>query len=69
MTVNLGESGSLTLIGATTSFPEDLSGNAYPVLVSLKDNAGIEYVNLARSGGADCAGSGFFVYKQVYGYS
>lgn len=57
---DLGANGSITLVAETTSFPSQLSGNAYPFLVSLNDGTN-ELVNLTRAGtGSDCAAAGYF---------
>lgn len=60
--VDLGEAGSLTLVADPVAFPEtELSGSAYPILVSLSDGIH-EFVNLARSGNGagDCWDTGYF---------
>ncbi len=56
---DLGDNGSLTLEAETTSFPADLAGSAYPVLMSLNDGTN-ELVNAdISSTGGGCGQSGF----------
>ncbi|MCM2322913.1 MAG: hypothetical protein NDJ90_06590 [Oligoflexia bacterium] len=60
MQEDLGEYGSLTLVGKATSVPTPLSA-VYPFLVSLSDGTN-ELINLARNGtGGDCREAGIFV--------
>lgn len=57
---DLGVNGSVTLVAQPTSFPDDLTGSFFPILVSLHDGTN-ELVNLKRAGaGGDCAQSGYF---------
>lgn len=57
---DLGTYGSLALEATITSMPSGQS-IIYPMLVSLVDPNGKEWINLARTGaGGDCAASGFF---------
>ncbi|MEK6577747.1 MAG: hypothetical protein AABZ55_00845 [Bdellovibrionota bacterium] len=57
---DLGVNGSLSLVAEAKNYPSNYSGGAYPVLVSLVDSNSKEWIPLARAGGADCAGAGYF---------
>ena len=62
MTSALGGNGSLTLQAEVTSFPSQLAGWGYAVLVSLKDTNNREWINLPRNGSSsDCVQSGYFL--------
>lgn len=63
MSTDLGPYGSLTLEAKVKNFASGLYGNAFPVLVSLTDDASPpnDYINLERSGAAgDCASAGYY---------
>lgn len=57
---DLGTHGSITLVATASNIPSGIA-SVLPMLVSLKDSADNEFINLARSGtGGDCAASGYF---------
>lgn len=64
---DLGVGGSISLVAETTNFPSQLEGGAYPVLVSLKDSSGKEFVNLNDSGVAPswCTDTGLYCCDSV----
>ncbi|MCC7440363.1 MAG: hypothetical protein IT285_01950 [Bdellovibrionales bacterium] len=58
---DVGANGSISLTAQAVNFDSELSGDAYPVLVSLVDPNGKEYVNLPIDPAEDCAEEGLFV--------
>lgn len=61
MNEDLGQFGSLTLIGEVTDFPNSISGSAFANLVSLHDGSH-EWINLSRNGGSgDCTTKGYYI--------
>ncbi len=56
---DLGENGSVTLLGQISGYPSGISAVAYPLLTYLSDGTN-EYINLARGGAGDCSSKGFY---------
>ncbi len=59
LTEDLGDGGSISLLGEVVNFPSTLSGSAYAVLTYLSDGTN-DWINLTRSSGGDCFGTGAF---------
>lgn len=55
MNQDLGSQGSLTLMAMVTDYPSELSGGAFPYLVSIDDGTN-KYINLT----GNCLSSGFY---------
>lgn len=61
-----GSNGSFALEAQVTSYPGDLQGGAFPLLVYLSDGSN-DYINFARAGapsgpvGPDCASGGYYI--------
>jgi hypothetical protein len=58
---NLGNMGSISLVAEAERLPSNFKGGVYPMLVSLKDGNGKEWLQFSRTGSeGDCWAAGYY---------